>query len=257
MQRRDLDNRQLIRLAVAAAAAIVGYFVILPYLPLDWRTPGSPPLYLLGVLGAVLLLGSAGFLVAKRGRREISPTYWFSAHVWAACLGTAAVLVHSVGHFGRPPALMILALMGLAALGIWARLDGARKMAATLGRQTRGFAPPDPALRAALEAVLAAKVAVLARLQPGAEEALFSPTLAHWLRRPLDAVRYTRLAAEEARLIGVRSGLGPSQAFWRPLHMLLALLFVLGVVIHVATVTFFAGYVADGGEVYWWHLTQW
>ena len=32
---------------------------------------------------------------------------------------------------------------------------------------------------------------------------------------------------------------------------------VLGLVIHVITVTFFAGYVADGGPITWWHLTAW
>jgi hypothetical protein len=47
------------------------------------------------------------------------------------------------------------------------------------------------------------------------------------------------------------------QAWWRPLHMALAWLFVLGVVIHVVTVTFFAGYVADGGPITWWHLRAW
>jgi len=29
------------------------------------------------------------------------------------------------------------------------------------------------------------------------------------------------------------------------------------VAVHVATVTFFAGYVADYGPIGWWHLTAW
>jgi hypothetical protein len=28
-------------------------------------------------------------------------------------------------------------------------------------------------------------------------------------------------------------------------------------IIHIIVVTFFAGYVADGGEIYWWHVTAW
>ena len=32
---------------------------------------------------------------------------------------------------------------------------------------------------------------------------------------------------------------------------------VLGVLTHVVTVTFFAGYVAGGGPITWWHLTEW
>jgi hypothetical protein len=32
---------------------------------------------------------------------------------------------------------------------------------------------------------------------------------------------------------------------------------VLGLVIHVVTVTFFAGYVAAGEPITWWHLRAW
>ena len=28
-----------------------------------------------------------------------------------------------------------------------------------------------------------------------------------------------------------------------------------GMITHIVVVTFFAGYVADGGEIYWWHVT--
>jgi quinol-cytochrome oxidoreductase complex cytochrome b subunit len=49
----------------------------------------------------------------------------------------------------------------------------------------------------------------------------------------------------------------PQQAYWRAVHLALAYTFIAGLVIHVATVTFFAGYVADGGPITWWHLTAW
>ena len=86
---------------------------------------------------------------------------------------------------------------------------------------------------------------------------MFSPNLSHWLGRPLLALAYLRLVREEEVLIGVRESVGRAQAWWRAAHLALAGLFVIGLVIHVVTVTFFAGYVADGGEIYWWHLTKW
>jgi hypothetical protein len=62
---------------------------------------------------------------------------------------------------------------------------------------------------------------------------------------------------EENGLVGTRASVGMEQAWWRPLHLALAYLFVLGLVIHVITVTFFAGYVADGAAITWWHLKAW
>jgi hypothetical protein len=36
-----------------------------------------------------------------------------------------------------------------------------------------------------------------------------------------------------------------------------ATLCVVGIVAHVVTTVFFAGYVADGREIYWCHLAEW
>jgi hypothetical protein len=116
---------------------------------------------------------------------------------------------------------------------------------------------PDDAARARLKAIVSAKQRLLAELDPAAREALFSVTLPHWVRNPRLALAYQRLAGEETRLLGTRSAVGVAQAWWRPLHMALAWIFVAGVLIHVFTVTFFAGYVADGGEITWWHLMEW
>jgi hypothetical protein len=77
------------------------------------------------------------------------------------------------------------------------------------------------------------------------------------MRSPRLALAYRKLAREESLLLGTRRAVSAQQAWWRPLHMALAWLFVLGVVIHVVTVTFFAGYVADGGAITWWHLRAW
>jgi len=68
---------------------------------------------------------------------------------------------------------------------------------------------------------------------------------------------YARLAHRESMLVETRQSLPRSGAYWRPLHLLLAWLFLAGMIIHIIVVTFFAGYTADGGEIYWWHITAW
>ena len=257
MHRPDMENRRLTLLVAATVAAIALYFIVLPSMPVAWRTPGSPELYLMGVSGAVLLLMAAGFSIAKRGKSSASPVAWFAAHVNLACLGSLCVAIHSVGYMRRPPALLILALLGLAALGIWARVWGAKRMSETLGTKRSGFGAPDPALRARLKRLIARKRELLNRLDPAADEAFFSPNLSHWLARPFLTIAYLRLARKEENLIGTRKSVSLSQAWWRSAHLTLAGLFVVGLFIHIVTVTFFAGYVADGGEIYWWHLTKW
>lgn len=255
--RPDLGNRRLIALTLAAALFLVVYFLVLPLLPAALRSPGHPAVYLLGVAGSVLLLVAGAFVVAKRTGRGGSPVLWFNAHVVGGTAGFAMVMVHGTGRLDQAPALLLLNLAALMALGLWARLRAARTMADTFGTKQRGFGAPDPNTRAALARVIADKAALLARLDPAADEATFSVTLGHLLRRPVLATAYLRLARAEERLIGARGSVGPAQAWWRALHMALALTFVVGLVIHVVAVTFFAGYVADGGPVTWWHLTAW
>jgi len=257
MHRPDLDNRRLTLLVGATLAAIALYFTVLPRMPEEWRTPGSPELYLMGVSGAALLLIAAGFSVAKRGRSLSSPVAWFTVHVNLACLGSLCIAIHSVGYMRRPPALLILVLLGLAILGNWARIWGAKRMAETLGTKRSGFAAPDPVLRTQLIELIERKRELLSHLDPRAQEAVFSPNLSHWLGHPFLTLAYLRFVREEETLIGVRKSVGRMQAWWRAAHLTLAGLFVIGLVIHVVTVTFFAAYVADGGEIYWWHLTKW
>jgi hypothetical protein len=253
----DLDDRLLSGLVIGVVFCLVAYIVILPVLPAAWQRPGSPPLYLAGVAGAALLLVSMVFVVVKRSGRGGSPVAWFSAHVICACIGSVLVVVHSVGSVGRPPALLLLAIIALSVLGVWARVRLSRRMAATFGAKRRGFTPPDEATRQQLGRIIDDKAALLARLDPAAGEATFSVTIGHWLAHPFLARTYARLARQESVLIGARSSVGTVQAWWRPLHMALAYLFVAGVVIHVVTVTFFAGYVADGGPITWWHVAEW
>ena len=253
----DLPDRSLVVLVAAAVGATAAWFALRPWLAPAWREPGSPQLYLIGVAGALLLLTPAAFALAKRGGASRDPRAWFNAHIGCSLAGAVLIAAHSGGFLRRPPALLLLAIAALAALGVWARIAGARRMAATFASKTHVFAPPDAPTRSRLKGLISKKRALLARLDAGASEGTFSVTLAHLLRTPRLALAYRRLAREESRLLGTRGAAGAAQAWWRPLHMALAWIFVLGVVIHVVTVTFFAGYVAGGGPITWWHLTQW
>jgi hypothetical protein len=250
-------DRLLARLIFASAILLATHFALLPDLPSDWRKPGSPPLYLIGAAGGLLLLVSAGFLLAKRTGRGGSPVGWFEAHVLTGTLGAVLAAVHSAGRLRYAPALLLLALAGLLALGVWARVRLSRRMAATFAEKAEGLLAPDPELRERLRAILREKELLLARLDPSAREGTFSPTLAHWLRSPLRSIAYARLAGEESRLLGARRAVPPAQAHWRRVHIALALLFLAGLLGHVAVVTFFAGYVSGGGEIYWPHLAAW
>jgi hypothetical protein len=256
-RRPDIPNRPLIAASVVAPALLALYFLALPLMPEVLREPGSPALYLIGVVGTLLLLVSAVFVAVKRTGRGGSPVPWFIAHVGGGMVGFVLVAVHTTGKFDRPPALLLLNLLALMALGVWARVRANRSMADTFGTKLGGFKAPDPAKRGALAHILAEKEALLERLDPMAREATFSVTLGHLVRSPAAALAYLRLVRAEERLMGTRGSVGAAQAWWRPLHLALAATFVVGVSIHIVMVTFFAGYVADGGPVTWWHLTAW
>jgi hypothetical protein len=257
MRRPDIGNRALIGMVAAIVLSLLLYFAVLPLLPQALRTPGSPVLYAVGAFGACLLLVSMAFVLAKRTGRGGSPPAWFYAHVVASSLGTVLVAIHSAGYLRRPPALLFLALAALILLGVWARVWLSRRISGTFGTKHGHFAVRGLDLRARLSDVVARKVALLRVLDPGAAEGTFSPTLAHWLRHPRLSARYARLVRVENRLIGTREMVSLQQAYWRAVHLALAYTFVAGLIIHVITVTFFAGYVADGGPITWWHLAAW
>lgn len=257
-KRPNLSDRALIWLISGAAAALAAYFLVVQSaLSPAWRTPGSPELYLAGVAGALLLLVSMIFVLVKRtGRGDAAPG-WLVAHIVCGTLGTLLVAVHSAGYLRRPPALLFLVLLGLIVLGVRARVRLSKRMAATFASKHRGFTPAGSESRAELTLVIQQKRALLPSIDSAARENTFSPTLAHWIRTPLATFRYARLAHEENRLIGTRASVGAEQAYWRPLHLALAYIFVIGLIVHVVTVTFFAGYVADGQPITWWHLKDW
>jgi len=255
VKRPDLGNRLLVALVAGAVLILAVYFVaVQPKLPAGWRTPGSPELYLTGVAGAALLLVSMGFVLVKRTGRGGSAPAWFVAHVVGGTAGAVLVAIHSAGFLRRPPALLFLALVALVVLGVWARTRGASRMAGTFATKQTSFAPADLAKRQQFAQIITAKRALLERLDPSASEGTFSLTLGHWLRSPRISSHYAKLVRAENRLMGARASVGQEQAWWRPLHLALAYLFVLGLLVHVVTVTFLAGYVAGGGPITWWHI---
>jgi hypothetical protein len=256
-RRKDLADRQLRMLILAAVAVLLIILFLKPLLPADLQRPGSPLMQSLAIVGALLLLTPLAYVLAKRCGMSDVPNRWFIAHVVAAVAGFVLVVMHSGGALLRWPSLLLYALAGLVASGTYARLRAASDMASTLGRKQAAFAPPDPALHKQLHQLLGQKSELLARLEPEAREATFSVTLGHCLRHPRLACRYASLARREAALIGARRSVGYAQAWWRPLHLVLAALFLAGLVVHVVTVTLFAGYVAGGREIYWWHVARW
>lgn len=257
MTRRDISDSLLFILAGGTVVAIAIWFSVRPLLPEAWHVPGSPELYLAGVAGVALLLVPAAFAFAKRSGRSANPVGWFNAHVTCSLMGMVLIILHSGGFLRRPPALLLLALAALAILGIWARVRGSRRMAATFSTKAPAFRVTDSATRNRLKQIIVEKQRLLEMLDPQAAEGTFSANLPHFLHHPHLALAYRRLAHEETMLLGTRQAVSTAQAWWRPLHMALAWLFMAGIVVHVVTVTFFAGYVADGNPITWWHLTAW
>ena len=252
-----LRRNALLALMAGVAGLTVLFFGMRPILPAAWSTPGSPELYFTGVLGALLCLTPFAFSIAKRSGRADSPPAWFIAHVAAATVGVALLVIHSGLHVRRPPALLLAGGLFLVVQGAWARVWLAHHVSSVFGGRYAAIIGTGNLDKERLRALIDAKTALLTRLDREAEEALFSPTLSHWCRHPLLSLRYVRLAQAEAGLIGQRRAVSPALAHWRALHIAAAFLFLIGLVVHVVTVTFFAGYVADGGPIGWWHMTAW
>lgn len=221
----------------------------------DACLPGSPLLQSAAILGSALCV--LAFVAAFAKRRGADGRTGFRRHVLLACAGLVPIAAHTTAALDHPPALLLLTLLALGGLGVWARLRGARALAGVFGSRTAGFAGPDAALRAGLESMVARKREVLARLDPQADEAVFALSPASWRAHPLLAWRYQRLVNEEHALLAAARGTPPALSRWRWLHQCLALAFVVGLAVHVLLVTFFAGYVAEGRPIYWWHVTAW
>src|SRR4029078_3501469 len=81
MKRPDLPDQMLLWIVGAAALPVCAWCAFLrPLLRTPWSTPGSPELYLAGVLGALLLLVSMVFVVIKRSGHGRPLRAGFAAH---------------------------------------------------------------------------------------------------------------------------------------------------------------------------------
>ena len=253
--RPDLSTSHLLLLA----AGFVGATVII----LSWPgvpAPGSAAGQSSAALGALLLLAPLAFTIMKRSGWSASPPTWFVAHVFATLLGACLIFVHvGAGSWISPPGLVLLLLIFLLLQGSLLRALFARGYSLLFARSgiPSGFSAPARLDKAALRALIERKRALLAKLDPAADEALFSPALKHWLRHPIGSLRYQAMAEREARMVGARANAGVRLGWSRRIHLLAALGFYLGLAAHVVVVLFFAGYAADGEVIDWWHITDW
>lgn len=252
---KDLSNRLLYSIVGSTLAGGLVAAIVAGSSAASWARPGSPLLQSLAIMGAGMLAASFAAVLAKRfgmpGKRG------FHMHVGLASIGLALVLAHWGFHVWQVPTLLLLLLAALVFLGIWSRSVGAAAMAATFGRKHAAFRTPDPGSRERLKVLIRQKQALLAAIDPQAAEATFSLQPHHWLSRPGKALAYQRLCDSERRLTGATAMLSPTHRHWRLIHRLLAWGFLAGLVMHIFVVLFFAGYVADGREIYWWHITDW
>jgi len=251
----NLSNRKLLTgIAVSLCTTVTVVAVLLAFEE-PWTRPGSTVGQSVAIVGASLLALSAFSAMFKRvgtpARRN------FTRHIWLACIGFVLVTAHTGGNFLTRPALLLLALLALMGLGVWARTSGAQQMAATFGSTSGALSASEPDLREQLKSRIERKRSVLARMDSSASEATFSLVLGHWFNSPAVAFAYHRLVREERVLLGTDQSVGMAQAYWRRLHRIIAVAFIVGLLVHIVLVTFFAGYVAEGRAIYWWHLAAW
>ncbi len=251
--RPDLGHRTLIAIL---GSVVLGCTAVLVFIA-DAR-PGTPLRQTLGIVGSVLLVAPALFSLLKRTGLSRSPPTWFVVHVMASAVGCVLVFAHAAGgDLISAPGLLLLAVAFVVVQGLLARALLAYPLASRFAAQRALYARPDPKRRDAIESIIEAKKALLGRIDPAADEAIYSVRLKDWLAHPGLSAKYHALCQREAALVGAREQAGALLMYWRPVHIAIAWLLLIGLLIHVLVATFFAGYVADGEPVYWWHIRAW
>lgn len=249
--RPDLSNGLLlgclIGLVVITAAAMLAAPV----------APGSGLGQSFAGLGSLLLCAPMVFVLMKRSGISKSPPMWFSVHVISSSFGLLFISVHvAQGDWLSPPGLVLAALVFLVLQGFLARVFLGKRLSYLFARSASSFNFTGSVLvdRKALQIVIENKQKLLEKLDDSASEALYSPTLKHWITRPLLSFKYQQLIAKESRLVGARARAGWLLRSWRRLHIGIALLFVVGMLAHVVVMLFFAGYAAGEEPITWWHI---
>lgn len=253
--RPDLSRKVLIGFAIATGLCLA----LAVAFGRDSR-PGDPLNQLSAIIGSLLLLMPFIFFLMKRTGQSENPPFWFVLHAVCGFGGLSLVAVHVASVARITPALLpLVALSFLVFQGFWVRAFLTRRLSFVFARSANsfGFGGTVHTDKEALARIIDQKIRLLAKLDPAASEATFSPQLKHWLRAPLRAFRYDLLARQEAALVGARRRAGLVLSYSRQLHITVAAIFYLSLLAHVVVMLFFAGYAAKGGEVYWWHIANW
>jgi len=253
--RIDLSRNTL--LIMLAGVLIVGLGIVIFMRDSE---PGSPAGQWLALLGCLLLLVPFAFSIFKRSNVSVSAPSWFVAHVISACSGLLLIFAHTAGgNWISPPGFVLACLCLLVVQGFVARAIVSPRISELFAGQPASFGfGGQPAVdKKQLALLIEQKQSVLSSLDATANEAVFSPNLSHWLRHPLQTVRYIKLANKESTMVGSRARAGFIMRWWRPVHMLLSLVFLIGMLTHIVVILFFAGYVAGSEPIHWWHITDW
>jgi hypothetical protein len=253
--RPDLPNHGLYILLALAAAALLLSLVLF-----SQQKPGSPIAQWSAAIGVCLLLAPLFFSLLKRSGYSDSPPFWFVTHVLGATLGACLILLHAAGgNWLSPPGLVLLLMLFLLIQGTVLRTTVSRSFAHLFAHSSigLGFSAPTTLSKIELGKLIERKTALLQRLDCEASEALFSPTLGHWLGHPWLSFRYQSLIDREARMVGARQAAGKIRGWSRRIHMAAAVLFYAGLLTHIIVVLFFAGYAAGDGDIDWWYITAW
>lgn len=190
----------------------------------------------------------------------MSTPHWFAAHALSAYVGAILITAHVAGgSWSKPAVLVFLALLFLVVHGTYARAVTSSKLPQVFAASgaSFNFGPTLGIDRQALAKIIQDKEKMLQSLHPGASEATYSPELSDWLSHPALSWRYQQLVRAEEKLVGARERAGASLRWWRTLHLIIAVSFVIGLIAHLVVMLLFAGYAAGDGSVYWWHLADW
>ena len=260
--RRDTPKRfdilfqmRLLFYSLIVPAAVGISYILGTLLPKELSEPGSPLMQSLAIIGTLLLIITFYGVLSKRfGKPGRIGTV---IHIISANLGTILVIVHSGGTILVTPGSLIILLFIIMLLGGVLRIVMPLNFSNTFGTKLRGFTSLEDNTRQELREIISAKEDILAQVEPNAQEGLFSLRLQHWIKAPFLAYRYRTLEKVEEKIIGYRNSVKPIQAYCRRLHQVFSWLLLIGVTVHIITVTFFANYVADGRPIYWWHIKDW
>ena len=252
---KDLSDFHLTTIVGCAASISLIALIILNVFPAKVHPPGGPLLQSAAIIGSILLILSCLFIMGKRFGRN--GKNGFKGHVWLASIGAILVIVHSGFSILSIPGILLILLLVITLLGLWGRLILSQKMMNTFGSKLAAFSTTNETKKTELARIIQHKRELLKEIDPTADEAIFSIQAKNWIKTPLLCYQYQQTVEKENHLLETRKSVSFGQAYYRSLHRLLSIAFLFGLLLHVITTTFFAGYVADGRSIYWWHITEW